>query len=56
MLLIAKPRPKPYKLTDSQSLYLTVSTSSAKLWYFLYCFSGKDSLRGFLLLDVGFVL
>ncbi|MBN3079747.1 Arm DNA-binding domain-containing protein [Pectobacterium jejuense] len=32
----AKPLAKSYKLTDSQGLYLTVSTSGAKLWYFRY--------------------
>ncbi|WP_139824104.1 Arm DNA-binding domain-containing protein, partial [Lonsdalea britannica] len=32
----AKPLTKSYKLTDSQGLYLTVSTSGAKLWYFRY--------------------
>ncbi|MEI7206772.1 Arm DNA-binding domain-containing protein [Dickeya dianthicola] len=32
----AKPLAKSYKFTDSQGLYLTVSTSGAKLWYFHY--------------------
>ncbi|WP_139765484.1 Arm DNA-binding domain-containing protein, partial [Salmonella enterica] len=34
----AKPLAKSYKLTDAQGLYLTVSRSGAKLWYFRYCF------------------
>ncbi|ENY5536865.1 Arm DNA-binding domain-containing protein, partial [Salmonella enterica] len=38
----AKTLDKSYKLTDSQGLYLTVSTSGAKLWYFRYRFDGKE--------------
>lgn len=38
----AKPLAKSYKLTDSQGLYFTVSTSGAKLWYFCYRFGGKE--------------
>ncbi|GLY60683.1 hypothetical protein Pcaca05_15400 [Pectobacterium carotovorum subsp. carotovorum] len=43
----AKPLAKSYKLTDSQGLYLTVSTSGAKLWYFRYRFAGKESRLAF---------
>ncbi|WP_241739315.1 tyrosine-type recombinase/integrase [Citrobacter freundii] len=43
----AKPLDKSYKLTDSQGLYLTVSTSGAKLWYFRYCFGGKENRLAF---------
>lgn len=43
----AKPLAKSYKLTDSQGLYLTVSTSGAKLWYFLYRFDGKEICLAF---------
>ncbi|MFP1791058.1 tyrosine-type recombinase/integrase [Lonsdalea quercina] len=42
-----KPLAKSYKLTDSQGLYLTVSTSGAKLWYFRYRFGGKESRLAF---------
>ncbi|HAG1880141.1 TPA: integrase arm-type DNA-binding domain-containing protein [Salmonella enterica] len=43
----AKPLAKSYKLTDSQGLYLTVSVSSAKLWYFRYRLGGKESRLAF---------
>ncbi|MFP1797683.1 tyrosine-type recombinase/integrase [Lonsdalea quercina] len=43
----AKPLAKSYKLTDSQGLYLTVSTSGAKLWYFRYRFAGKENRLAF---------
>lgn len=43
----AKPLVKSYKLTDSQGLYLTVSTSGAKLWYFRYRLDGKESRLAF---------
>ncbi|WP_038910185.1 tyrosine-type recombinase/integrase [Dickeya dadantii] len=43
----AKPLAKSYKLTDSQGLYLTVSPSGAKLWYFRYRFGGKESRLAF---------
>lgn len=39
----AKSLTKSYKLTDSQGLYLTVSASGAKLWYFRYRIHGKES-------------
>ncbi len=43
----AKPLAKSYKLNDSQGLYLTVSTSGAKLWYFRYRFGGKENRLAF---------
>ena len=43
----AKPLEKSYKLTDSQGLYLTISTSGAKLWYFRYRFEGKENRLAF---------
>ncbi|EED8424907.1 tyrosine-type recombinase/integrase [Salmonella enterica subsp. enterica serovar Losangeles] len=43
----AKPLAKSYKLTDAQGLYLTVSRSGAKLWYFRYCFGGKENRLAF---------
>lgn len=43
----AKPIAKSYKLTDSQGLYLMVSTSGAKLWYFRYRLNGKESRLAF---------
>lgn len=43
----AKPLDKSYKLTDSQGLYLTISTSGSKLWYFRYRFDGKENRLAF---------
>ena len=43
----AKSLVKSYKLTDSQGLYLTVSTSGAKLWYFRYRLNGKENRLAF---------
>ena len=43
----AKPLEKSYKLTDSQGLYLAVSSSGAKLWYFRYRFKGKENRIAF---------
>ncbi|MDT7487259.1 tyrosine-type recombinase/integrase [Citrobacter koseri] len=43
----AKSLEKSYKLTDSQGLYLTVSSSGAKLWYFRYRFNGKENRLAF---------
>lgn len=38
----AKKFPKTYILADSLGLYLTVSTSGSRLWYFRYRFGGKE--------------
>jgi integrase len=38
----AKPRPKPYKLTDSHRLYLLVTPSGGKLWRWNYAYDGKQ--------------
>lgn len=43
----AKPTAKSYKLSDSQGLYLVVSTSGAKLWCFRYRLDGKESRLAF---------
>lgn len=43
----AKSLAKSYKLTDSQGLYLTVSTSGAKLWYFRYRLDDKENSLAF---------
>jgi hypothetical protein len=32
----AKPKPKPYKLTDGNGLYLEVKPSGAKVWRYRY--------------------
>ena len=38
----AKPREKPYRLSDSGGLYLEVSPSGSKLWRWKYRFGGKE--------------
>lgn len=38
----AKPRQKPYKLTDSHQLYLYVSPAGGKLWRMNYMFDNKQ--------------
>lgn len=43
----AKTLDKSYKLIDSQGLYLAVSSSGAKLWYFRYRFDGKENRLAF---------
>ncbi|WP_318390548.1 tyrosine-type recombinase/integrase [Enterobacter sp.] len=43
----AKPLDKSYKLSDSQGLYLTISTSGSRLWYFRYRFDGKENRLAF---------
>jgi integrase len=43
----AKPRNKPYKLSDEKSLYLIVTPSGGKLWRFNYRFQGKRRTLAF---------
>ncbi len=38
----AKPREKPYKLTDGQGLYLDIKPNGSKLWRFKYRFAGTE--------------
>lgn len=38
----AKPKDKPYKLTDERGLYLLVQPTGSKLWRFNYRFGGKQ--------------
>jgi hypothetical protein len=38
----AKPRSKPYKLTDRDGLHLLVKTNGSKLWRYRYRFAGKE--------------
>lgn len=39
----ARPREKPYKLTDSKGLYLFVAKSGSKIWRMRYRFNGLES-------------
>ena len=38
----AKPRPKSYKITDYNRLYLLVTPSGGKLWRWNYEYDGKQ--------------
>lgn len=40
----AKPKDKPYKLTDGNGLHLFISPSGSKLWRYKYLFDGKEKL------------
>lgn len=40
----AKPKDKPYKLSDGGGLYLYVSTTGAKLWRYKYRIAGKEGI------------
>jgi integrase len=43
----AKPKEKPYKLSDGFGLHLLVTTAGAKQWRFRYRFAGKENMLGF---------
>jgi|GEM_PF-4224531 len=40
----AKPHDKPYKLTDSKGLYISIQPKAGKWWRFRYRFDGKEKL------------
>jgi integrase len=46
-LRAAKPRAKPYKLTDSHRLYVLVTPSGGKHWRWNYSFLGKQKSMAF---------
>ncbi len=39
----AKPRGKPYRLTDTSGLFLDVRPSGAKFWRYRYEIAGKEN-------------
>ena len=41
----AKPKEKPYKLSDAQGLYLLIHTNGSKYWRFRRTINGKDTTR-----------
>jgi integrase len=43
----AKPRPKPFKLSDSGGLHIIVRPNGSKLWRLKYRFLGKEKLLSF---------
>jgi hypothetical protein len=47
VLTNAKPKAKPYKLTDGGGLHLLVQPSGSKLWRFRYRFNGKENMLAF---------
>lgn len=40
----AKPKDKPYKLTDAKGLYLYIAPSGTKTWRYRYTIAGKESV------------
>ncbi len=40
----AKPRPKPYKLSDERGLALLIEPTGSKLWRLRYRFEGRESM------------
>ena len=40
----AKPRPKPYKMSDGDGLFLLITPSGSKYWRMRYFFAGKEKL------------
>ena len=40
----AKPKDKPYKLTDAKSLFLRVMPTGEKYWQYKYHFEEKEKL------------
>ena len=43
----AKPKEKPYKLSDGGGLHLLVQSGGSKLWRFRYHFAGKENMLAF---------
>jgi len=43
----AKPRDRPYELTDGSGLHLLVMPSGSKLWRFRYRFAGNQLMLSF---------
>jgi integrase len=43
----AKPKAKPYKLSDTAGLSLLIGTGGSKLWRFRYRFGGKEKMLSF---------
>ncbi|MBD9499514.1 DUF4102 domain-containing protein [Pseudomonas sp. PDM17] len=42
-LKVAKPKDRPYKLSDGEGLYLEVMPNGSKLWRLKFRFNGKEN-------------
>src|ERR1700676_4305013 len=40
----AKPRTKPYKISDGEGLFLVITPTGSKYWRLRYFFAGKEKL------------
>ena len=40
----AKPKEKPYKLSDGGGMYLLINTNGSKYWRMKYRFAGKEKM------------
>src|SRR6266702_1738652 len=40
----AKPKQKPYKMSDGEGLFLLITPSGSKYWRLKYSFAGKEKL------------
>jgi hypothetical protein len=43
----AKPKEKPYKLSDGDGLHLCIESHGSKLWRFRYYFGNKERMISF---------
>ena len=43
----AKPKPKPYKLTDGEGMFLLIHANGGKYWRFKYRFLGRERIMAF---------
>jgi hypothetical protein len=48
----AKPKEKPYKLSDGGGLYLEVTTNGSRYWRLKYRYAGKEKRLAFGVLDL----
>lgn len=43
----AKPKERPYKLSDGDGLHLLIQPGGSKLWRFRYRFAGQEKMLAF---------
>ncbi len=56
MIKNAKPKDKPYKLTDGAGLHLYVKPNGSRLWRLEYSFNNKEKLLSIGPFPIGFVV